>query len=496
MGHQGPRGAGLDCGGGQGGQPRGSGLDCGGGLDDPTRSAGRWGNDARDRKRAVERANRPEKLPPSKGPRATAARWDNHARGSKRVVVRAKRQAEQLAKFLAKSIRLGDALAKDISLQMSPADLKTLAKHVQDRNIVDGSVVRAVERRRSLSADDLKYLRLASSLVDDTALKISAKALAGLHAHATTHGFYTAAQRQAVLQRVSTAATDRAKQLVKRTERAADHAADNAAQLQRIATLSDLGKALAKDISLQMSPADLKTLAKHVQDRNIVDGSVVRAVERRRSLSADDLKHLRLASSLVADTALKISAKALGCLHAHVTTPDTLYTTAQREAVLQRVSTAATDRAKQLVKRTERELASSKHRQASARRNYQAELKLLRKSHGSYLYHIVTTQQPCEHCETVRIGREKSALCCASGGFVLCRFGAPGAQTRHQDNPPELEALLCQPKVALHGRAINCMFSLTAIGVKRADDPNCRFVNPAGSTTSQNFGVCRLNGII
>ena len=34
-----PRGAGLDCGGGQGGQPRGAGLDCGGGLDDPTRSA-------------------------------------------------------------------------------------------------------------------------------------------------------------------------------------------------------------------------------------------------------------------------------------------------------------------------------------------------------------------------------------------------------------------------------------------------------------------------
>ena len=98
--------------------------------------------------------------------------------------------------------------------------------------------------------------------------------------------------------------------------------------MQRVATLSELGKALAKDISLQVNPTDLKTLAKHVQDRNIVDVSVVGAVERRRSLSVDDLKYLRLASSLVAGTSLRISATTLAGLHAHATTPDTFYTAA------------------------------------------------------------------------------------------------------------------------------------------------------------------------
>ena len=106
------------------------------------------------------------------------------------------------------------------------------------------------------------------------------------------------------------------------------------------------------------------------------------------------------------------------------------------------------------------------------------ERKLLHKNNKSYAYSEVPLAGPCEFCgckllrgemQTVK-NKKTSALCCMNGELLIDRAKVHDPKTRPQtrtdDNPKELEALLCK-KLGQYSRELNKMFGLTSIGAKR-----------------------------
>ena len=71
--------------------------------------------------------------------------------------------------------------------------------------------------------------------------------------------------------------------------------------------------------------------------------------------------------------------------------------------------------------------------------------------------------------QTVK-NKKTSALCCMNGELLIDRANVHDPKTRPQtridDNPKELEALLCK-KLGQYSRELNKMFGLTSIGAKR-----------------------------
>ena len=109
------------------------------------------------------------------------------------------------------------------------------------------------------------------------------------------------------------------------------------------------------------------------------------------------------------------------------------------------------------------------------------ERKLLHKNNKSYAYSEVPLAGPCEFCgckllrgemQTVK-NKKTSALCCMNGELLIDRAKVHDPKTRPQtrtdDNPKELEALLCK-KLGQYSRELNKMFGLTSIGAKRKED--------------------------
>ena len=111
-----------------------------------------------------------------------------------------------------------------------------------------------------------------------------------------------------------------------------------------------------------------------------------------------------------------------------------------------------------------------KNRNAPERKQEQS---LLQKHHKSYHYSEIPLAKPCETCGCKLLRGETSALCCLNGQLLIDRAKvdnpATRPQTRIDDNPKELEALLCR-KIGKYSRELNKMFSLTSIGASNKED--------------------------